>query len=199
MSGVPVPPTVVSTAIAASVSPLDTLIIYLNSNPYFIGLMMLLLNLGGRFLALEVSKEQEKFFQHPWVRRFLIFVIFFMGTRNVFVAAVLTFIAVLCIGYLFNENSSLCLFKAGTAGSTCASNEAFEATAAPGMTASGLTIEEQEIYKRLHEKQMKNAVGAAAATNGGSAEGGKKEKFKDPSSLYWQNMITLGSNSNPRF
>jgi hypothetical protein len=42
----------------ALTNPLDVLMASVNSNPYFIGLMMLLLNLGGRFLALEISKEQ---------------------------------------------------------------------------------------------------------------------------------------------
>ena len=50
-----------------------------NTSPYFIGLMMLTMNLGSRFLSLEMSKGQEAFFAHPWVRRFLIFVVFFIG------------------------------------------------------------------------------------------------------------------------
>ena len=45
----------------AVVNPLDVLMTSINTNPYFIGLMMLLLNLGGRFLALEISKDQELF------------------------------------------------------------------------------------------------------------------------------------------
>jgi adenosine/AMP kinase len=45
---------------AATTNPLDIIMAAVNSNPYFIGLMMLLLNLGGRFLSLEISKDQEK-------------------------------------------------------------------------------------------------------------------------------------------
>lgn len=192
MSGVPVAP-VVSAAVSAvgSINPLDTLIIYLNSNPYFIGIMMLLLNLGGRFLALEVTKEQEKFFQHPWVRRFLIFVVFFMGTRNVFVAFVMWVIAILLMGYLFNENSSLCLFKAGTSSSTCASDGS---KSVEGMTNTGLTLEEQEIYRRLHEKQMKITNQNAATVN---QDEKKKPVVENLTNVYWQNMLTLGA--NPRF
>ena len=40
----------------AVVNPLDVLMTSINTNPYFIGIMMLLLNLGGRFLSLEISK-----------------------------------------------------------------------------------------------------------------------------------------------
>ena len=45
--------------VATVTNPLDILMSGVNSNPYFIGLMMLLLNLGGRFLSLEISKEQD--------------------------------------------------------------------------------------------------------------------------------------------
>jgi hypothetical protein len=136
---------------------------------------MLILNLGGRFLALEVTKEQEKIFQHPWFRRFLIFTVFFMGTRNVFVALIMTIIAILCMGYLFNENSSLCLFNSGAPGSTCDTPKE-----------NGLTIEEQEIFRRLNEKQMKLAVQNKVEV--------KKEEMK-PSDIYWNNISAM----NPRF
>jgi hypothetical protein len=90
-------------------SPFDAVLAGINSNPYFIGIMMLLLNLGGRFISLEMSKGQEAFFYNTWVRRSLIFIIIFVGTRNVLVALIMSSIIILCIGYLFNENSSFCI------------------------------------------------------------------------------------------
>ena len=71
--------------------------------------MMLLLNLGGRFIGMEVSKEQEKFFQQPWIRRALIFTVLFVATRNVFVAFIMTIVVLLVLSFLFNENSDLYL------------------------------------------------------------------------------------------
>jgi hypothetical protein len=111
--------------------------------------MMLLLNLGGRFLGLEMSKEQEKVFQHPWVRRALFFTVLFVATRNIMVAFVMTIFVVLFISILFNENSSFYLGK-----SIMASEEtvAKDETAGP---AAGLTPEEQEILRRLTEKQAR--------------------------------------------
>ena len=35
-----------------ALSPIDGLLQIFNNNPYFIGLMMLILNLGGRFISL---------------------------------------------------------------------------------------------------------------------------------------------------
>jgi hypothetical protein len=48
----------------AVLNPLDGFLQVFNNNPYFIGLMMIILNLGGRFISLEVTKQQEQFLQH---------------------------------------------------------------------------------------------------------------------------------------
>jgi hypothetical protein len=163
MSGVPA--TGIMGAALEAPHWMDVFLNNFNTSPYFIGLMMLTMNLGSRFLGLEMSKGQEAFFSHPWIRRFLIFVVFFIGTRNIWVAFWLAFTAILLLGYLFNENSSLCLFKAGLPGSSCAKLEAtkLEATkleaspleASPQQQQSPLTPEEQSILKQLSEKMQR--------------------------------------------
>lgn len=130
-----------------SISPLDAFLQIFNTNPYFIGLMMLILNLGGRFISLEVTKKQEQFLQHPWVRRVLIFTVLFVATRNIWVAFWTTVTVVLLLGYLFNENSSLCLFgSGGITGAKCAEQPG------PG---EEMTPEEKEILQRLSAKAQR--------------------------------------------
>lgn len=125
-------------------SPLDGFLHVFNTNPYFIGLMMLMLNLGGRFIGMEVSKKQEQFLQHPWVRRVLIFTVLFVGTRSIQIAFWATLAVVLLLGYLFNENSALCLFgKGGVEGASC--------------TVDDMTPEEKEILHRLQAKAQRFA------------------------------------------
>ena len=125
-------------------SPFDGFLHVFSTNPYFIGIMMLLLNLGGRFIGLEITKKQELFLQHPWVRRVLIFTVLFMGTRSITVSFWATVVVVLLLGYLFNENSALCLFgQNGAAGSTCAEE------------GSGMSPEEKEILQRLTSKAQR--------------------------------------------
>jgi hypothetical protein len=154
-----------ATAIAAT-NPLDVLMAGVNSNPYFIGIMMLLLNLGGRFLALEISKDQEKFLSHPVIRRFFLFAVLFVATRNVIIAAGLTVIVIFVLGYLFNENSELCLWKSCI---TPASASAAEAKGgAEGF--QGLSAEEAMILRRLQDKQTAAASAAAAAASSKQAE-----------------------------
>jgi hypothetical protein len=145
-----------------SVSPLDSFLQIFNTNPYFIGIMMLVLNLGGRFISLEVTKKQEQFLQHPWIRRILIFTVLFVATRNIWVAFWATVTVVLFLGYLFNENSSLCLFgNGGVGGSKCAEEPK------PG---EEMTPEEKEILQRLSAKAQRYQTGPGGA---GGANGNK--------------------------
>jgi hypothetical protein len=137
----------------AALSPIDSILHIFNSNPYFIGITMLLMNLGGRFLTLEVSKKQEQFLQHPWVRRSLIFIVIFIGTRSIWVAFWTTLVVVLLMGYLFNENSALCIFgNHGTRGATCSNPKSNESNT-DGK--ADLTPEEKEILQRLMAKSQR--------------------------------------------
>lgn len=155
-------------------NPIDVILGSFNSNPYLIGIMMLLLNLGGRFLIMEVSKEQEKFFQNPWIRRFLIFTVLFVATRNILVAFILTLFVVLVIGYLFNENSALCIFKTGKSSSKCADEKESHGPA--------LSMEEQEILRRLTEKQIRM---------NSKQEEKKDEDDADETEVYMANLSLL--------
>jgi hypothetical protein len=130
--------------------PLDATLSKVASSPYALAIAIFLINLGGRFLPMEISKEQEAFLNQPWFRRIIIFVIFFLATRNIITAAWMAFIVILCVGYLFNENSSLCIFgKGGLTGGTCKTKGLKETIA--------LTPEEKAILKNLQDKAAKIA------------------------------------------
>jgi hypothetical protein len=174
MSLPPAPMPALAGAASIAINPLEQAFMAINTNPYFIGLMMLLLNLGGRFLGMEISKEQEKIFTNPWVRRALVFTVLFVATRNVFVAAIMTIFVLILMSFLFNENSDLCLWK-----DSCTAQPAQE-----GQPTPGLTPEETEIWRRLNEKQMR----MAAAANK------KKDDAEEPLSIdniYAANMAKL--------
>lgn len=156
------------------INPIDALFNAINTNPYFIGVMMLLLNLGGRFLGMEMSKSQEKFFQQVWVRRFFIFTVLFIATRNILIALFLTVIVLLVLSYLFNENSSLYL-----GGKTPANSEE--------QPIQGLSVEETEILRRLTEKQMRYA------TKTGEKKDGSKETPLEQ--IYMENIQALQESS----
>ena len=160
------------TVATATLSPLEAIIGSFNGNLYFIGIMMLILNLGGRFLAMEITKEQEAFFQNPWIRRFLIFVVLFVATRNIIVAFWLTVVVVIVLGFLFNENSALSIFG--------------KAATQDGPKQS-MTPEEVEIFRRLNEKRLRHEQ----ANMGSEDDKKKKKKDADPFMVYMANMSLL--------
>jgi hypothetical protein len=133
-----------------SLNPIENMVNSLNSNPYFIGSMMMLLNLGGRHLVTGLTPDQDKFFQHPWFRRVLIFVIFFVGTRNVLTSLFMSILINLIISYILNDQSDMYLLKPNIKSSK---PEVKDVSGAPIYT--GLTPEETEIHKRLTEKLNK--------------------------------------------
>ena len=166
------PPAPVAIATAA-LNPIEHMFAAVNTNPYFIVLMMLLLNLGGRFLGMEVTREQEKFFQQPWIRRGLIFTVLFVAIRNVFVAFIMTLIVLLLLSFLFNENSDLYLFT-----------KPKDTGAAP---VGGMTPEETEIFRRLNEKQARLAASQKPETSE------KKENEPSLEETYAYNMTKLAN------
>lgn len=189
----------------APVMPLsgaDAIIANINTSPVFIGTMMLLMNLGARFLPAEVTRSQEAFLSHPYFRRFLIFVIMFIATRNVVYAFWLSLLVILAIGYLFNENSALCLFRGGEAGATCSTVPGPAPTvggmigAAAAQAAAGLTPEEADIFRKLSEKQARAAEAAAAGqkAEAGQIDGsshGQQKAEASTISKYYENLSTV--------
>jgi hypothetical protein len=160
------------------INPIDGFLQIFNSNPYFIGIMMLILNLGGRFISLEVTKKQEQFLQLPWVRRGLIFTVLFVATRNIWVAFWATLTVILFLGYLFNENSALCIFgQGGKVGSKC---DGGQDILKPG---DEMTPEEKEILQRLSAKAQRYQISGGGGGNNGNSMSKNPEQLALDKSL----------------
>ena len=82
---------------------------YLNKNLYFIGLMMVLLNIGSKFIVKDLSKIHNRFLESPFMRSVSLFVVVFIATRNIKVSIILASILWICINILFNFNSKFCI------------------------------------------------------------------------------------------
>jgi hypothetical protein len=117
------------------------------------------------------------------VRRALFFTVLFVATRNIMVALVMTIFVVLFMSILFNENSSFYLGKSlSPSEETIAKDE----TAGP---APGLTPEEQEILRRLTEKQARLNGGSQLPMDG-AKEIPKPMGFEQ---IYMKNIARLNA------
>ena len=81
----------------------------LNSNKFFSGLVMLMLNVGSKYITIELSKTQSDYLRSTLARQMLIFSISWMGSRDIFKALALTAIFNVLTQHLFNEESSYCI------------------------------------------------------------------------------------------
>ena len=70
---------------------------------------MIMLNIGSKYITIELSKTQEEYLRNNVGRQLLIFSISWMGTRDIYLALGLTAVFTILTQYLFNENSSFCI------------------------------------------------------------------------------------------
>jgi hypothetical protein len=73
----------------------------IGSSPFFIGVMMLLLNVGSRFITHELSDDDKEYSQNILLRRVAIFAACFVGTRDIVTSILLTAGFVVIAGGIF--------------------------------------------------------------------------------------------------
>lgn len=81
----------------------------LNNSKFFAGLVMIMLNIGSKYVTIELSKNQEQYLKNNIGRQILIFAISWMGSRDILIALALTAIFTVLTDHLFNEQSSFCI------------------------------------------------------------------------------------------
>ena len=72
-------------------------------NKYFIGFVMITMNIGARFLIEELTPEQKKWVNTQTFRRIIVFCAFFAATRDLISAITLTIIFILFVSEAFTD------------------------------------------------------------------------------------------------
>jgi hypothetical protein len=84
-------------------------IMYLNNSKFFAGIIMILLNVGSKFITIQFSKSTEEYMKMSICKEILVFSMAWMGTRDIYTALGLTAVFTILSDHLFNEESSLCI------------------------------------------------------------------------------------------
>ena len=84
-------------------------IMLVNSSQVFSGIMIIMMNLGSKYVTIELSKSSAEYLKLSVTRQIMIFVLAWMGSRNIYVALGLTAVLIVLTDHLFNEESSLCI------------------------------------------------------------------------------------------
>jgi len=84
----------------------------INDSKLLAGIVMLLLNVGSKYIELGFSKTQEQALRNGLGREILIFAIVFMATHEIITSILMTAAFIILSNYLFNEKSKLCIIPA---------------------------------------------------------------------------------------
>jgi hypothetical protein len=80
----------------------------LNNSKLFAGLMIIILNISSKFVTIKLSKTMESYLKYTFSRDILIFAIAWMGTREIYVAFIITLLFIIVMDYILNEESEFC-------------------------------------------------------------------------------------------
>lgn len=96
---------------ATFLEQLDEQIKKINDSKIFAGLMIITLNVVSRFVNIKLSKTMESFLKFTLSKQLLVFTIAWMGSRDIYIALIVTLCFILFTEYLFNEDSIFCILS----------------------------------------------------------------------------------------
>ena len=71
----------------------------LNNSLFFAGIIMLMLNIGSRYIELKLDPSTENFLKTALTKELLVFSVCWMGTRDLILALILTAVFVVLADY----------------------------------------------------------------------------------------------------
>jgi hypothetical protein len=80
-----------------------------NNSKLFAGIIMILMNIGSKYITVKFSKSQEAYMRNYIGREILIFAVCWMGTKDIYMSLMLTAAFFVLTQHLFNEESAYCV------------------------------------------------------------------------------------------
>jgi len=80
----------------------------LNHSRLFAGCMIIVLNIGSKYVNIKLSKSVEAYLKYTFSKQVMVFAIAWMGTRDIYIALFIATLFTLFIEFLFNEESKYC-------------------------------------------------------------------------------------------
>lgn len=80
----------------------------INNSKIFAGLMIITLNISSKFVTIKLSKSMESYLKYTFSRDILVFAIAWMGTRDIYIAGIVTLFFIIFMDFILNEESIFC-------------------------------------------------------------------------------------------
>ena len=81
----------------------------LNTSTFFAGFVMLVLNIGARYINLDLNSSTESWIKYLMSKEVLVFAVSWMGTRSIYYALVITACFSIVVDHLVNVDSRYCV------------------------------------------------------------------------------------------
>ena len=91
------------------VGKIDYFVKSLNDNKFFVGILVLVLNVFSKYIEIKLTKTQEGYFKNSFIRQLFIFAVVWSGTRDIYISIAMTAVFVVLADHLFNEESKFCV------------------------------------------------------------------------------------------
>lgn len=87
----------------------DFIVAALNSSRFFAACVMIMMNIGGRYISKDIPDYIFNIFEYPFVRTVTIFCIAFIASRDVKVSLIIALCFVIIFKYLLDNKSNVCV------------------------------------------------------------------------------------------
>jgi hypothetical protein len=91
---------------------IDNTLTILSNSKIFIGLIVVFVNLGSKYIPIDMPTNIDKIFTKYFILRVIVlYSIFFMTTRDIKISLLLLLLFLIFIKYIVNEDSNFCLIN----------------------------------------------------------------------------------------
>lgn len=90
---------------------LDLVVTMLNGSRFFAACVMLMMNIGGRYISKDIPDYIFNVFEFPMMRALTVFSIAFIASRDVKVSLIIALFFVVIFKYLLDDKSNVCILS----------------------------------------------------------------------------------------
>tara|TARA_B100001287_G_C22631358_1_gene505317 strand:- start:866 stop:1243 length:378 start_codon:yes stop_codon:yes gene_type:complete len=88
---------------------LDNLLLNINNSKLFAGLIMIMMNISGKYIVKDIPIHVDKFLSTKIFRPIAVFCVAFIATRDIKLSVLITLIFILFFRFLLDGNSKACI------------------------------------------------------------------------------------------
>ncbi len=82
---------------------------FLNSSKFTAGIAMFMLNIGARYVQADFGKGMDVILNNNYVKKAIVFCLFFVATRDVFISIILLIFYFIIVDNLLHDKKKFCI------------------------------------------------------------------------------------------